>query len=325
MIANLTIPGRKGNYAESVKIILPLAVWGGLSISSPKWSLSPYNPNYLRQNSVDMAGVVGIITLTLFPLLTGGGHGRTQRQQDQSSSRTWGPQPQSQAGSRPTLPAQRVFRPARPGVGQVRDAAPGTDRGPVSYPGSPDIRILSGRFLPGQGCLSGPRPAGTTAKTPRAQTRSQAHRPGAEVHRPEACGRQQPAGVSSCGDDTGAVGTIGTSSQYRAGFGPKGKKGATGRAVLGPGTPGDSWTSQYEDLRRTRLDGDWSVNGSWGLALLMRQGLVAWMCTCPPELHDTPVTSKPIPPPAELSKSVSGQLVTVLTNMVLAARQEVLS
>ena len=88
-----------------------------------------------------------------------------------------------------------------------------------------------------------------------------------------------------------------------------------------------NWTTRYEDLRRTAMNGAWSASGSWGSTLFMRQGLSAWMHAWPQRVDDDPPVLEPglasIPSTA-LSSSLSTQLVTVLANMVLTARQEVL-
>ncbi len=82
---------------------------------------------------------------------------------------------------------------------------------------------------------------------------------------------------------------------------------------------------RYEDLRRTALEGAWSTR--WGLTLFLRQGLSAWMHAWPQEVGTDP----PVPQPAlprvsrpAVSTSSCPQLVTVLANMILTARQEVL-
>ncbi len=74
------------------------------------------------------------------------------------------------------------------------------------------------------------------------------------------------------------------------------------------------------------MNGAWSAGGAWGLALFMRQGMAAWMHAWPQQTGDDPPVPKRAPSvvtPSALSTSVSGQLVTVLANMVLTARQEV--
>lgn len=88
-----------------------------------------------------------------------------------------------------------------------------------------------------------------------------------------------------------------------------------------------NWTTRYEDLRRTAINGAWSASGSWGLSLFMRRGLSAWMHAWPQRVGDDPPVPEPVlpsVPSTALSSSLSMQLVTVLANMVLTARQEVL-
>ena len=74
------------------------------------------------------------------------------------------------------------------------------------------------------------------------------------------------------------------------------------------------------------MNGTWSASGAWGLALLMRRGLAAWMHAWPGQTGDDPSVPKHTPPTITswaLPSSLSGQLVTVLANMVFTARQEV--
>ena len=74
------------------------------------------------------------------------------------------------------------------------------------------------------------------------------------------------------------------------------------------------------------MSGAWSASGAWGLALFMRQGLAAWMHAWPRKTGDDPPVHKRISPTvtsSALPTSLSGQLVTVLANMVFTARQEV--
>jgi len=74
------------------------------------------------------------------------------------------------------------------------------------------------------------------------------------------------------------------------------------------------------------MNGTWSAGGAWGSALFMRQGLVAWMRAWPQPTTDDPPVPQPTAStvtPTELSSSLSGQLITILANMVFTARQEV--
>jgi hypothetical protein len=88
----------------------------------------------------------------------------------------------------------------------------------------------------------------------------------------------------------------------------------------------ESWTTRYEHLRQEALAGG-SSDGHWGLALFLRQGLVAWMRAGP--LSPTPPrsTGYPWPPPdgnrPGLPSNLQAQLITVLVNMVVGPPQEV--
>lgn len=76
------------------------------------------------------------------------------------------------------------------------------------------------------------------------------------------------------------------------------------------------------------MSGAWAASGTWGLALLMRQGLAAWMHAWPQQSNDDSPSHKCLLPSvtsSALPASISGQLVAVLTNMVFTTRQEVLA
>ena len=75
------------------------------------------------------------------------------------------------------------------------------------------------------------------------------------------------------------------------------------------------------------MKGEWSASGSWGLTLFTRQGMAAWMHAWPRQVGDDPPhpnSKPPLPsvPSTALPATLSGQLVTVLANMVFTARQE---
>lgn len=88
----------------------------------------------------------------------------------------------------------------------------------------------------------------------------------------------------------------------------------------------DRWTRRYEELRGAALEGTRPVAGPWGLGLLVRQGLVAWMRAWPQSRQETHVAPAVCSAPAPaMPASVSGPLVDVLTNMIFTTRQEALA
>lgn len=98
--------------------------------------------------------------------------------------------------------------------------------------------------------------------------------------------------------------------------------------------PAGTWTTHYEDLRRRAQDDGGGTDGSWGLALFLRQGLRAWMRACPvpsssfADAHPPTTVAPPTPISAALPSStapvvptdLTRQLVPVLASMILARR-----
>jgi hypothetical protein len=96
---------------------------------------------------------------------------------------------------------------------------------------------------------------------------------------------------------------------------------------------GEPWTARYEDLRRQELElGIVSHVVGWGRALVIRQGLVAWMDAWPRQqvgaLPTPGATRSTIPTgtgAAVLPAGLRPQAIHILVNMVLARRPEVLA
>ncbi len=94
---------------------------------------------------------------------------------------------------------------------------------------------------------------------------------------------------------------------------------------------GEPWTERYEDLRRQALSPGATLSvGGWGLALVIRSGLVAWMEAWP----RLPDVSPPLPgsvraptsfaqPEAGVPPVLRPQAVHILANMILALPEEI--
>src|SRR6059036_2635453 len=82
-------------------------------------------------------------------------------------------EPAARSGKRPAVSRGGFLRPARPGPGQVRDAAPGAARGAAGQPGIGYVRFFSPGVLSGAICLRAGRIAGTGAEEARAARRAQ--------------------------------------------------------------------------------------------------------------------------------------------------------
>ena len=95
--------------------------------------------------------------------------------------------------------------------------------------------------------------------------------------------------------------------------------------TLLPGNPG-YYEQHYETLRREALSPRCGLERGHGLALFLSQGMIAWMkalATLQPARSASLVETIPGPLPThpKLSRSVRGELTTVLAGMVLACRR----
>ena len=95
------------------------------------------------------------------------------------------------------LRRERVLRPARPGAGQVRDAAPGPRGRAVGQPERGELRAVATVVLPGADGLRGGRPAGAAAQEARTAAGPQAVRGGGG-------GAARGAGGAAGAEPTGA-------------------------------------------------------------------------------------------------------------------------
>ena len=93
--------------------------------------------------------------------------------------------------------------------------------------------------------------------------------------------------------------------------------------------PADSWRQRYEHLRRRVLAGESAEGDSWGLALFVRRGLVAWMNAWPKDEAQAPPPARRASPfpenRATFASCLREQIVMLLVNMILSGRQEVLA
>ncbi len=84
----------------------------------------------------------------------------------------------------------------------------------------------------------------------------------------------------------------------------------------------DDWMGRYEDLRHRALSAHGSVGG-WGMALLRRSGLVAWMRAWPRSGPRQPTSGAAPELKPSLSPGLVRQMATIVANMVLGKPREV--
>ena len=121
---------------------------------------------------------------------------------------------------------------------------------------------------------------GLPALMPQKRGPKQAHKLTAEVL---AFIRQAPSGRSlltfggSGFAHPGSLWHHGSSAQYRTRFGAQSKKTAVNEA-LPQSVAGEDWVARYEQLRKDVLSQ--ATGGGFGLIILLRQGMTAWMRAC---------------------------------------------
>src|ERR1700751_902103 len=156
--------------------------------------------------------------------------------------------PSSRGGHRRTVSDSRIFRSARLGSGQVRDATPGAKRGTSGEPVGSPLRLLASLVLPSAGCIPAGRSAGTHATETGAEKSAQAHRRSACFRAPGAAGRSIPASASSGFASQRQERHHRSSPQYRARFDAQSKKTAVNEDPP-HSVPQREWVVHYEKLR----------------------------------------------------------------------------
>jgi hypothetical protein len=273
----------QGNPAAAVKGILPGPVRPpALSGSGPARAL-PASDNDLRPIVRGRHDGDGIMSLTSFIVLHGGPQEQTHERHERSPAPAGCPLYPCPRRNRSPLPQARVLRPARPGASQVRDAPPGSRRGPPDHGSRSRVRLFPADVLAGAGGLPTLRLAGLDPAASGATPCSQALRrsPGLRAATPgQEPGARSPGPVRV---GRGSVGGGRPSAQPRTRSGTLAKKGALTLAAPADDSE-EPWVARYEDLRRQVLEEESPpTRRGWGRALVICQGLAAWMKAWPPE------------------------------------------
>src|ERR1022692_2726258 len=120
----------------------------------------------------------------------------------------------------------RVFRSARLGSGQVRDATPGAKRGTSGQPVGSPLRLLASLVLPSAGCVPAGRYTGTDATETRAEECAQTHCRSVGSRPPSTAGRFLPSSNGLGSADQKPIRLHGSSAQHRARLDAQSKKTA---------------------------------------------------------------------------------------------------
>jgi hypothetical protein len=246
-----------------------------------------------------------------------------QKVQARSSQTARQSQSASEHGGRPSFRDCRFLRSRRRCASQVRDASPRHRRQAVRHSVCYGIRLLTAYLLSSRRRLSARWPLRVSAREARASARSQAHagRSGLRYATPGERSFAAPSGLGRC--HPGTVRYKCSSAEYRTRTEAAGKKTSLNPAagVRKTAAP-QALISAYEDLRRQAAE--CSSSSGLGMAIILDQGMVAWMLACswvhstsPDNSRRCPTTAAPLP------DELRGEIVLVLAAMALKQTSEV--
>jgi hypothetical protein len=306
----------KENYALCVNNIMPLTPDPPIGIrggSTPLPLYLGFSSHATAHLSLTEGSMWSIIMLTVT---------RSYAQETAARSQVPGPsatrllESASPTGHRRTVSDTRVFRSSRSRSGQVRNAAPGPNRGTAGEPIGRRLRVLPAFLLPGAGEFPTARPAGIAAPEAGAQTSSQALRRGARIYPPSPSGRSllTPGGFGFT--HPGPLWHRGSSTQHRARFGAQSKKTAVNE-VLPQSAAGEDWAACYEQLRTDVLSQ--AAGSGFGLIVFLRQGMTAWMRACACAVAPAPASKSAqlLNPVNSLPGDVRSQAAVILAGILL--------
>lgn len=313
----------KANSVQHVKENTPQSVgciWAMVSANHSFWHREN---ELLAQETVDNAAYRHIIVFTRIKVLitNKADEGRhRQKIQARVAQAAWDAEPTSRIRSRPTVSGRRFLRLRGSRAGKVRNDSARESGQATSQPFRIGFWVFAPHVLPSRSRV----PAQWTRRTLAAKTGTTA---GPQVDARGSCvcdaAAIQRAFDSSrrvSGRNQTAVQRDCPSAQRRACFGAAGKKTALEKAV--PVKETQALVSAYEELRRQAVGP--SAFGGLGMALLLGQGMVAWMQACS-WIPSTASHNSPLLPACNLPvpHGVRGEIIMLLAAMALRQVPEV--
>jgi hypothetical protein len=320
----------QGNYAATVRVIMPFGSNAGRAASTLVWDRNGGDDSYLRQKTGMETVRPGIIELTAHWTKPGGSHDYHHGCEVCRTPAARRSQSPSRSCDRFLVSPIRVLRHARSRPGQVRDAAACSTRRTHGHGGVRGLRMFAVRVLRSQGGLSARRIASSDPSPARSSTPAQVEWTGPGL--PSRTAWSRPVA------DRGYVSTTRPRSvwsecpspQHRTGAGSPAKKGAALLPAVADAH--ELWAARYEDLRKRALTfSEADSEAGWEQVLVIRQGLRAWMDVWPQAHATRPAPASPTPstissdPDLALSPLQQSQLAQILASMILHSRSEVLS
>ena len=294
----------KDNFAANEREIMPQG--RGLGIFS-NGEIIGYCPTNWREKPLDRARACYIIMFTPFATQ------ERQVGQARSASATRMPESSPGAGGRSTVPTRRVLRCQRPSPGQVRDVALSPDRAKAHQPSGRRVWVFAPHLLPGRIGFSEPGTVRVASRKARAAESTQADCRSARICATAAIGTTLVGRGPTGHRNSKTLRHYRSSPQHRACSGAPGKK--TTLIQESAQGNGAALVAAYEDLRQQALDGVRSE--VLGMALLLGQGMAAWMKACSATFAVPASGVIPHAAPAPLTSDLHGEVVRVLASMAL--------
>jgi hypothetical protein len=279
---------------------------------------------FMSAAAVDNRFGIGIIIVTQKPAYWNHapyGQETKPRSQVPSSPATGLIASPSRADHRRIVFDARVFRPARCGSGQVRDAASGAKRGTSGKPIRRPLRLFPSLVLPGTGLIPPRRSAGTDATEAGTEKSAQAHRRGDGFRPPPTAARSLSAGARSGFPSQRQIRYHRSSTQHRTCIDPQSKKTAVNEP-LPHSVPQQEWVIRYEQLRSDALSRGHGIGSGFGLTLFLQQGMMAWMRACSLAVKTPTLEQAPPRPISSLSCDLRTQAVLILAGILLGNQPE---
>lgn len=314
----------QGNYAATVRVIMPFGSNSDRAATTPLCDRDARNDSYLRQKTGMGTARPGIIELTAHWTRLGGTHDRYHGCKVCRTPAARRSQSPSRSCDRFLVSPLRVLRHARSRPGQVRDATTGSTGRALGHGGVRGLRMFAVRVLRSQGCLSAWGIAGPDPSPARTSAPAQVERTDSGI--PPRTARPRSGAVRGVSGATGPrhVWSESPSSQHRTGTGSPAKKRAEPRTAVS-GSP-ELWAARYEDLRQRALTlGEANSEAGWEQVLVIRQGLRAWMNAWPQPHSTRPPASTPTTrtdSDLALTAPQQSQLAQILASMILHSRPE---
>jgi len=312
---------RKVNYAAIVKINMSTMVVSEARLKRCNEPICSIKTRNSRKKKLDNAPIRSIIIFTVSQARTYVADAG-ERPQTRSLAGTRNFKPTAPRSHRPAVRHRQLLRSQRSRPGQVRDAAPRAQRGPLGDRRRDGFRLLSTLVLSSAGCLSGGWARWPGSSQTRPQKGTQAHRRSLGLHRRDASERAVRADTRTGALDPRTFWVQGSSTEHRTQPAASSKK----TPLTESGDPlraNPDLTEQYEQLRREATSvSEHGVQGL-GLELFLRRGMTAWMqawsqCAgrVAPNAHPQPAT------PAAVPIDLRTQIATLLAGIILGLQQE---